>query len=369
MAVNTILLDFSVDPNCVKNDNQLSVISTNVENVLRDYLTNMKLQNNMMLDDSLFKLYTGDLGVICTVRVFNNGLVTINIEYYKGDKQEPMIDYEKAKELKHNIVERIDGARNSHALVPIERGPLDKYFPTSDERLLEYDIDKIVFEEKTPYQKVLIAHSKTLGNILLLDDLQNISEADLIYTETLMARGKEDYKDKEIVILGGGDGALLYELLKENPKNVIMLEIDDVVMKACSKYMRSICGDVLDNRSGSNYQIIVEDCMKSMQTFIKEGRKFDYVFGDLTDIPITPTPTGELWDFFLNMLQLSFKILKPDGKFMTHGNGTSSVEALKMYESQLMKLEPPVTINKSTAFVPSFYEDWVFYQISFAQKA
>ncbi|KRT86168.1 hypothetical protein AMK59_139 [Oryctes borbonicus] len=184
-----------------------------------------------------------------------------------------------------------------------------------------------------------------------------------------MARGKEDYKDKEIVILGGGDGALLYELLKENPKNVIMLEIDDVVMKACGKYMRSICGDVLDKKSGPNYQIIVEDCMKSMQTFIKEGRKFDYVFGDLTDIPITATPTGELWDFFLNMLQLSFKILKPNGKFMTHGNGTSSVEALKMYESQLMKLEPPVTINKSTAFVPSFYEDWVFYQISFAQKA
>lgn len=70
-----------------------------------------------------------------------------------------------------------------------------------------------------------------------------------------MARGKEDYKDKEIVILGGGDGALLYELLKENPKNVIMLEIDDVVMKACSKHMRSICGDVLDKRSGDNYQV------------------------------------------------------------------------------------------------------------------
>lgn len=30
----------------------------------------------------------------------------------------------------------------------------------------------------------------------------DISEADLVYTETLMARGKEDYSDKEIVILG-----------------------------------------------------------------------------------------------------------------------------------------------------------------------
>lgn len=29
-----------------------------------------------------------------------------------------------------------------------------------------------------------------------------MSEADLIYTETLMQRGNENYKDKEIVILG-----------------------------------------------------------------------------------------------------------------------------------------------------------------------
>jgi spermine synthase len=127
-----------------------------------------------------------------------------------------------------------------------------------DDRLLEYDIDELVFEERTPYQKIQIVHSKSLGNMLVLDDLQNISEADLIYTETLMGRGVEDYRDKEIVILGGGDGALLYELLKEKPKEVIMLEIDEVVMKACAKYMRSICGDVLDKMSGPNYEVSPE---------------------------------------------------------------------------------------------------------------
>lgn len=40
-----------------------------------------------------------------------------------------------------------------------------------------------------------------------------------------MQRGKEDYEGKEILILGGGDGALLYELLKENPKMVLMFEV------------------------------------------------------------------------------------------------------------------------------------------------
>jgi spermine synthase len=53
----------------------------------------------------------------------------------------------------------------------------------------------------------------------------DISESDLIYTETLMQRGKENYEGKEIVILGGGDGALLWELLKEKPKFVYMLEV------------------------------------------------------------------------------------------------------------------------------------------------
>lgn len=133
-----------------------------------------------------------------------------------------------------------------------------------------------------------------------------------------MSRGNENYKDTEIVILGGGDGALLYELLKEKPKNVIMLEIDDVVIKACAKHMRSICGDVLDKNSGDNYQIIVADCMKLLDVFKQEHKKFDYVFGDLTDIPISDDASSEPWKFIMHVIEMSFDILKPNGKFMTH---------------------------------------------------
>ena len=149
--------------------------------------------------------------------------------------------------------------------------------------------------------------------MLILDELQNIAEADLIYTETLMQRGKEDYSGKDICILGGGDGALLYELLKENPKNVVMLEIDDLVMEACNKYMNSICGDVLEVRKGDNFEIIIGDCMVWLDKYIKDSRKFDYVFGDLTDIPISDTPTGEIWDFIRTILEKSFAVLKDTG--------------------------------------------------------
>lgn len=72
-----------------------------------------------------------------------------------------------------------------------------------------------------------------------------------------MQRGKENYTGKEILILGGGDGALLNELLKEKPKMVIMLELDEVVIKACRQHFRSACGDVLDKLKAPNYEVIL----------------------------------------------------------------------------------------------------------------
>lgn len=66
----------------------------------------------------------------------------------------------------------------------------------------------------------------------------DMSESDLIYTETLMQRGKENYEGKEIVILGGGDGALLWELLKEKPKFVYMLEVGVLLLANFPYFVR-----------------------------------------------------------------------------------------------------------------------------------
>ena len=42
-----------------------------------------------------------------------------------------------------------------------------------DDRILEYDVDELLFEEKSEFQKVQIFHTKSFGNILVLDDLQS----------------------------------------------------------------------------------------------------------------------------------------------------------------------------------------------------
>lgn len=364
MVVHTVLLDFTVPSNVIADVEKRSNLKLTVANVLREHFDGVTPLTESDIGGSLLVLYTGPRGSLITLRGYTEGLITLNIEYYKRDDEEALLNFELARELE-TALQAAAASTRSHTLTPIKRGePFGRYFPTADDRLLEYDIDRLVFEARSPYQKVQIVHSKSLGNMLVLDELQNISEADLIYTETLMQRGKENYAGKDIVILGGGDGGLLWELLKEKPKFITVLEIDDIVLQACNEYMRSICGDCLDKRKGENYEIIVGDCVKALAHMIEEGRQFDYVFGDLTDIPISITPHGDAWDFMRLILNSSVKVLKPTGKYMTHGNGASCPESLQMYEEVLSQLCIPVTFTKASAFIPSFFEDWVFYQVS-----
>ena len=44
------------------------------------------------------------------------------------------------------------------------------YYPTTDNKLIEYDFDELVYEANSPYQNIKICHSPQFGNMLVLDD-------------------------------------------------------------------------------------------------------------------------------------------------------------------------------------------------------
>lgn len=46
---------------------------------------------------------------------------------------------------------------------------MDRYWPTADGRLVEYDIDRVVYDEDSAYQNIKILHSQQFGNILVLN--------------------------------------------------------------------------------------------------------------------------------------------------------------------------------------------------------
>ena len=152
-----------------------------------------------------------------------------------------------------------------------------------------------------------------------------------------------------------------------------MIEIDQQVIDCCRTYMRGVCGDSLDTLKSERHEIIIDDCMAQMQLFIDQGRKFNFIFNDLTDIPLmnlnakSDFKKCQLWTFITQVLNESLQCLCSNGIYMNHATGVNCDRALRQYENVLDELKIKVKYKRRQAWVPSFLENWVFYQIQLNQ--
>lgn len=67
-----------------------------------------------------------------------------------------------------------------------------------------------------------------------------------------------------------------------------------------------------------NHQIIVGDCLVELDKFKEQNSQFDFVFSDLTDIPISAVPQNKEWQFLTAVLEKSLGLLRENGTFLTH---------------------------------------------------
>ncbi len=180
------------------------------------------------------------------------------------------------------------------------------------------------------------------------------------------------FQSKEVLILGGGDGALLKELMElpqgQRPAFITMVDIDDVVMDACNEWMPSVCGEYMlrKNWNSNNYKIIAGCAIEYMKNCVGTGKKFDYIFGDLTDTPVSTKPRdSDVWKFLATILELGMSLLKPNtGRYLTHCNGINVPKSLAAYEAMLSGVAGgKCRFTKTTHYVTSFMETWVYYQI------
>lgn len=364
MVAHSVLVSFNVPATSLSNPVNAVTLRQEFDAKLSHYgLAAASGENRVPAETGTLVLYTSQDGKHAVLRVYPDGTVTLDLHEFVGKDESRTFTDEVVQELENDLNTSLKTLRST-SLPAIYRGTeFNIYYPTVDNRIVEYDIDRVVFEQQSEYQHVLIVHTASFGNVLVLDGDINLSEADLVYSHNLMQHGKVSYKDKTVLILGGGDGGLLHELLKEGPSMVTMIDIDDVVLKAAKQHLRGICGESLDKLEGENYKVVVGDAIKYLKDTIAEGRTFDYVLYDITAVPVTPEPMGDEWDFLRLSFNMGLKVLAPGGKYLTHATAKLAYKSINMFESELNKLETPVEWKKHEAFVPSFHEIWTFYEV------
>lgn len=92
MAINTILLDLSVDPLKVL---EKYTFQSTIQDVLSKFLPELKETHSTDFKNGGFvTTFTAVRDSFVTVRSFPKGLVAINIEYYRDDGEEPLLSFE-----------------------------------------------------------------------------------------------------------------------------------------------------------------------------------------------------------------------------------------------------------------------------------
>jgi len=140
------------------------------------------------------------------------------------------------------------------------------------------DSQEILYSKKSKYQLVEVLKTNTWGNLLLLDrNIMTTERDEFIYHETITQVAMHSSDAKRILVIGGGDGGTIRELLKhERVEKVVLVEIDGEVIEVCKEYFPSIACSFNDPR----LDLRVEDGIR----FVKEcNEKFDIVIIDSSD--------------------------------------------------------------------------------------
>lgn len=85
MSVQTVLLDFSIEPSRISDDTARKNVTKQLTSTLEKYFPEMQLIFETTVDDGYLSIYSEKNLVLLNVRLFDQGIITINIEYFKSD--------------------------------------------------------------------------------------------------------------------------------------------------------------------------------------------------------------------------------------------------------------------------------------------
>lgn len=170
---------------------------------------------------------------------------------------------------------------------------------------LSYKVSDVLFAGSSPFQSVHVIETEAYGRVLLIDGLVMITDRDeFVYHEMIAHVPLLHHENpREIVVIGGGDGGTVRELLKHSEvENITLCEIDEMVVDVSKKYFPKVASG-LDH---SKVNVQIGDGIAYMKALAPAS--LDVVIVDSTD-PIGPGEGLFTEDFYKSVSD----VLKPDG--------------------------------------------------------
>jgi spermidine synthase len=142
----------------------------------------------------------------------------------------------------------------------------------------EHALKEILYIGRSAFQEIIVAESLNFGRCLILDnEVQSAERDEFIYHEALIHPALTLHPNpRRVVIIGGGEGASLREVLRhKSVKKAVMIDIDREVVECSKKYLHTFHnGAFSDPRS----EVLFQDGRK----YLEENKEpFDVVAIDI----------------------------------------------------------------------------------------
>ena len=177
----------------------------------------------------------------------------------------------------------------------------------TDNLRMSYRLGSTLITEKTEYQELAVVDTLQYGRMLILDDFVMTTEKDeFVYHEMISHVPLFTHPNpKEVLVVGGGDGGVIREVLKHSSvERAVLAEIDPKVIQRSREWLPSISKALDDERC----ELMVGDGI----AHVKEHKKaYDIIISDSTD-PIGPAVGLFEEDFYMSC----WEALRDDGIFV-----------------------------------------------------
>lgn len=144
---------------------------------------------------------------------------------------------------------------------------------------ISYKVKETLVRKRTQFQDLAIVDTDIFGRMLVLDGIVQTSIKDeFIYHEMITHVPLFTHPNpKKVLVVGGGDGGAIREILKHpSVEKAVLCDIDGAVIEECRKYLPEISCALDDPKC----EIFVGDGIK----YVKEHKnEFDVIVVDSTD--------------------------------------------------------------------------------------